>query len=123
MADQTSVYTAIINDGAVFKHWLSSLTPLRPTINYFSTPAALQKADSASNPQSFKTSTTRASPSPKLNEIAENLPIRNDVKGWNRQDYVLDLLDALGKEGLVDWSERTLAERKRQLEGKQESLA
>lgn len=57
-----------------------------------------------------------------IERCAEAIPVRNEVKGWNCQDYVMDLLGELEREGLVDSEDGGYMQRKKALEGKIEGL-
>lgn len=57
-----------------------------------------------------------------IKDIAEKLPIRNGISGWNCQDYVLDLLATLEEKHVIDAQDGGYQERKSSLEKKQEGL-
>ena len=58
-----------------------------------------------------------------IKDIAEKLPIKNGISGWNCQDYVLDLLAALEEKHVIDAQDGGYQERKSSLEKKQEGLS
>lgn len=37
-----------------------------------------------------------------IKDIASTTPVRNDIRKWNSQDYVLDLLELLEQVGILD---------------------
>lgn len=41
-----------------------------------------------------------------IKDLAGKAPVRNEVKGWNSQDWVLDLLGALETEKVIDLDAR-----------------
>lgn len=47
----------------------------------------------------------------------------NEIRGWNCQDFVLDLLDALEEEQVVDGVDEGYRLRRLGLQGMQEGLA
>lgn len=64
-------------------------------------------------------------PNSKINAIvraAENTTIHNEIPGYNCQDYVLDLLDALQEEGIVSRNDANYRKNRKTVESKQEGL-
>lgn len=41
-----------------------------------------------------------------MDTIKDLVPVRNEVNGWNSQDWVLDLLEALEKRKVIDLDAR-----------------
>lgn len=37
-----------------------------------------------------------------IKDIASTTPVRNDIRKWNSQDYILDLLELLEQVGILD---------------------
>jgi hypothetical protein len=64
-----------------------------------------------------------ASDIPAIKDAAENAVIHNESPGYNCQDYVLELLDALEEHGIIDNSDANYITNRETLEGKQEGLA
>ncbi|KAJ5468089.1 hypothetical protein N7475_005841 [Penicillium sp. IBT 31633x] len=58
-----------------------------------------------------------------IKTIASQVTIHNDIRGWNCQDYVLDLLEALEKQQVVDSKDTTYQKQKRLVSSRQEGLA
>ncbi|KAJ5542940.1 hypothetical protein N7535_005362 [Penicillium sp. DV-2018c] len=57
-----------------------------------------------------------------IKTIASKITVHNEIRGWNCQDYVLDLLDALEDGAIVDNQDADYREQKSLLRGKQEGL-
>ncbi|KAJ5795720.1 uncharacterized protein N7518_004260 [Penicillium psychrosexuale] len=58
-----------------------------------------------------------------IQTVASQVTVHNEIRGWNCQDYVLDLLEALEKEGIVNGKDAGYKKQKDLLHGKQEGLA
>ncbi|KAM5430995.1 hypothetical protein McanMca71_006585 [Microsporum canis] len=57
-----------------------------------------------------------------IKEAAETAIIHNEHSGYNCQDYVLELLDALEDRGCIDGNDTAYQERKETVKAKQEGL-
>lgn len=58
-----------------------------------------------------------------IKTVASQVTVHNEIRGWNCQDYVLDLLEALEKEAIVNSKDARYKKQKDLLCGKQEGLA
>ncbi|KAJ5773546.1 hypothetical protein N7457_008442 [Penicillium paradoxum] len=58
-----------------------------------------------------------------IKTIASQVTIHNEIRGWNCQDYVLDLLDALEKHAVVNGEDAAYQRQKKLVSSKQEGLA
>ncbi|KAJ5188832.1 hypothetical protein N7491_005153 [Penicillium cf. griseofulvum] len=58
-----------------------------------------------------------------IKTIASQVTVRNEIRGWNCQDYVLDLMEALEKAAIVNNTDTSYKKQKNLLHGKQEGLA
>lgn len=58
-----------------------------------------------------------------IRDVADRVPVCNEIRGWNCQDFVLDLLDALEEEQVVDGVDEGYRLRRLGLQGMQEGLA
>ncbi|OQE47429.1 hypothetical protein PENCOP_c001G07666 [Penicillium coprophilum] len=58
-----------------------------------------------------------------IKSVASQVTVHNEIRGWNCQDYVLDLLEALEKEGIGNSKDASYKKQKNLLHGKQEGLA
>ncbi|KGO70380.1 hypothetical protein PITC_014930 [Penicillium italicum] len=58
-----------------------------------------------------------------IKTVASQVTIHNEIRGWNCQDYVLDLLEALEKEAIVNSEDARYKKQKDLLHRKQEGLA
>ncbi|CAI7615675.1 unnamed protein product [Penicillium viridicatum] len=58
-----------------------------------------------------------------IKTVASQVTVHNEIRGWNCQDYVLDLLKALEKEEIVNSKDARYKKQKDLLYGKQEGLA
>lgn len=57
-----------------------------------------------------------------IKDIAAKSPVQNEIKGWNCQDYVFDVLEVLERKGAVNAHDGTYRRQKNCLKGKQEGL-
>ncbi|KAI9040573.1 uncharacterized protein KD926_008140 [Aspergillus affinis] len=48
-----------------------------------------------------------------IREVAQKIPIGNDIPIWNSQDYVVSLLDNLEARGILDSTDERYAQKKR----------
>ncbi|PGH04720.1 hypothetical protein AJ79_06999 [Helicocarpus griseus UAMH5409] len=139
---QTPIYTAILNDGTIYKHWtlfidappphqklsLNALGSSEGVFRYECTEITGANNNPRDNPgleQLYHLCDIDTADAGKVRDVAGQLKIRNEVKGWNCQDFVLDLLEALEEKGIVD-TERgdgRYGERKERLRGMQDGLA
>lgn len=55
-------------------------------------------------------------------EIAQNAKVHNEYPGYNCQDYVLEMLDALEENGAIDGNDESYKEKKEIIKSKQEGL-
>jgi hypothetical protein len=58
-----------------------------------------------------------------IKTVASQITVHNEIRGWNCQDYVLDLLEALENEAIVNSKDERYKKQKDLLRGKQEGLA
>ncbi|KAJ5513949.1 hypothetical protein N7463_003501 [Penicillium fimorum] len=58
-----------------------------------------------------------------IKTVASQVTVHNEIRGWNCQDYVLDLLEALEKEAIVNSKDASYKKQKNLLHEKQEGLA
>ncbi|OJJ42143.1 hypothetical protein ASPZODRAFT_137455 [Penicilliopsis zonata CBS 506.65] len=58
-----------------------------------------------------------------IKEAARNAPIHNEHPGYNCQDYILELLDDLEKEGIIDETDPDYQMKKELVTAKQEGRA
>ncbi|PYH90174.1 hypothetical protein BO71DRAFT_402462 [Aspergillus ellipticus CBS 707.79] len=114
MPPTSGLHVAIDNDTeSVYKHWCLFIN--RPTDDE----KTILNAMGSSTRYYFEMRTADASKSPTLAEMihlcdvpdstfpaikkaAESAVIHNEYPGYNCQDYVLELLDGLEKEGIID---------------------
>ena len=133
MSATTGLYVAIYDDEGVYKHWglfISGPTDADLTI--------LQIMGSSTNYR-FEMGTSDPRKSDTLSELiylydvplskitaikeaAKTAPIHNEAKGYNCQDYVLDLLEDLERKGIIDGDDMNYRKQKGIVESKQEGL-
>ncbi|WEW58266.1 hypothetical protein PRK78_003734 [Emydomyces testavorans] len=134
MPSTVSLYVAIDDDGSIFKHWALFIDA-----PHAQDKTVLQALGSAGRfrfesknadarlydtlVELFYVCDVDVARMNDVKQIAEQLPIRDSVAGWNCQDYVLDLLKALEGEGLVDGEEEGYRKRWSTLWHKQDGLA
>lgn len=58
-----------------------------------------------------------------IKDTAKKAVIHNESPGYNCQDYVLELLDALEEKDIIDGNNADYKRKKRALKGKQEGMA
>lgn len=58
-----------------------------------------------------------------IETVASKVTVHSEIRGWNCQDYVLDLLDALENEEIVDKEDAGYKSQKSLVRGKQEGFA
>ncbi|KAJ5209140.1 hypothetical protein N7449_003519 [Penicillium cf. viridicatum] len=58
-----------------------------------------------------------------IKTVASQVTVHNEIRGWNCQDYILDLLEALETEAIVNSKDARYKKQKDWLHGKQEGLA
>ncbi|KAK2792122.1 hypothetical protein FQN51_001917 [Onygenales sp. PD_10] len=138
------LYTALLNDGTAFKHWALFLDT--PTPNPHSAPKLLLNAlGSSESAHGFRYECVVVTPAnnprnnpalhqlvylcevgvgdvERVREVAGSVRIRNDVRGWNCQDFVLEVLGGLEGVGVIEGGEGGYMGRKEGLEGMVEGL-
>lgn len=57
-----------------------------------------------------------------IETVARKVTVQSEIKGWNCQDYVLDLLDALENEAIVDKEDVGYQNQKNLVRGRQDGL-
>ncbi|KAJ5163765.1 uncharacterized protein N7500_005595 [Penicillium coprophilum] len=134
MSSTVSIYAAISTSDGVYKHWGIFIDAPRKDDKVL-----LQVAGSDGRFR-YELETTDVRQSEKLVEllplydvdvakidsiesVASQVTVHNEIRGWNCQDYVLDLLEALEKEGIVNSKDASYKKQKSLLHGKQEGLA
>ncbi|CDM34105.1 unnamed protein product [Penicillium roqueforti FM164] len=116
MSSTVSIYVAISASEGVYKHWGVFIDAPREEDKMF-----LQVAGSDGRFR-YELETTDVRQSERLT-VASQATVHNEIRGWNCQDYVLDLLEALEKEGMVNGKDAGYKKQKGLLHGKQEGLA
>ncbi|KAJ5486972.1 hypothetical protein N7530_001272 [Penicillium desertorum] len=133
MSSTVSIYVAISISDGVYKHWGVFIDAPGEKDKIF-----LQVAGSDGRFR-YEMETTDVRQSERLVEllhlydvdvakinsiktIASQVTVHNDIRGWNCQDYVLDLLEALEKEAIVNSKDAGYKTQKDLLQGKQEGL-
>ncbi|KAJ5499598.1 hypothetical protein N7453_008649 [Penicillium expansum] len=134
MSSAVSIYVAISASEGVYKHWGIFIDGPREKDKIF-----LQVAGSDGRFR-YELETRDVRQSERLVEllplydvnvaeinsiktVASQVTIHNEVRGWNCQDYVLDLLEVLEKESIVNSKDARYKRQKDLLHGKQEGLA
>ncbi|KAF8249535.1 hypothetical protein K440DRAFT_640905 [Wilcoxina mikolae CBS 423.85] len=107
-SDTISLYTAIINDGGIFLHWSLSAGANHPQRH------GLRR--------SLPLCSVGIEKVGKIKDVAKNIPIKNDVSGWNCQDFVIDLLDELEEDGVLDGENGGIKRRRWFLRGSRRGL-
>lgn len=125
---------AIINDlGSVFKHWALVIpSPDNPGYVFLQAkgsdrhfryePETARDLEYIGLVELVKLCRVDAGKTSEIKNVASRVTIRNGISGWNCQDYVLDLLDALEGQGLVDGKDERYKERRAYVQGKVEGL-
>ncbi|OJJ87338.1 uncharacterized protein ASPGLDRAFT_166032 [Aspergillus glaucus CBS 516.65] len=126
---------AIINDpGSVFKHWALAipnpddpgyvLLQARGSDRRFRyEPETARDLESIGLVELVKLCRVDAGKTIQIKDVASKITIRNDISGWNCQDYVLDLLGSLEGGGIIDGKGERYKERRAYVQGKVEGLA
>lgn len=127
---------AILDDGAVFKHWGVLIEKPKAAESIL-----LQVMGSDGRfryePETgdVRDSTTRTlvelvylcdvdvTEISSIETVASRVTVHSEIRGWNCQDYVLDLLDALENEGIVYKEDAGYKSQKSLVRGKQEGFA
>ncbi|KAF4235220.1 hypothetical protein CNMCM8980_003605 [Aspergillus fumigatiaffinis] len=133
MPSTSGLYVAIYEDGGVYKHWslfIDGPTALEKTIVHIvgsSTRYRFQERNSNARESASLVEMVYLCdvPNSKINAIvraAEKTIIHNEFPGYNCQDYVLDLLDALEEEGIVSPNDANYKKNRKTVESKQEGL-
>ncbi|CAG8887683.1 unnamed protein product [Penicillium egyptiacum] len=134
MSSTVPIYVAISIGDGVYKHWGVSIDAPREEDKIF-----LQVAGSDGRFR-YEMETTDVRLSERLVEllplydvdvakidsiktVASQVTVHNEIRGWNCQDYVLDLLEALEKEAIVNSKDAGYKKQKNLLQKKQEGLA
>jgi hypothetical protein len=134
MSSTVSIYVAISISDGVYKHWGVFIDVPGEEDKIF-----LQVAGSDGRFR-YEMETTDVRQSERLVElihiydvdvakinsiktIAGQVTVHNEIRGWNCQDYVLDLLEALEQEAIVDSKDGVYQTQKDSIRGKQEGLA
>lgn len=133
MPSTVEIYAALYDNQAFFKHWAFIIdidgAEADVVLHAVGCEGQFRFETKDSNVRNSKSlaelvyiATIPESQVEKVKEVAQNLPIRNDVNVWNCQDYVLDLLDALEQEAILDKNDGRYKNRKTALRGKQDGL-
>ncbi|KAJ6187910.1 hypothetical protein N7519_002818 [Penicillium mononematosum] len=134
MSSTVSIYVAISISDGVYKHWGVFIDAPGEEDKFF-----LQVAGSDGRFR-YEMETTDVRQSERLVElihlydvdvakidsiktIASQVTVHNEIRGWNCQDYVLDLLEALEQEAIGNSKDAGYKTQKDFLQGKQEGLA
>ena len=134
MSSSVKLYVAIDDDGGIFKHWAFFIDGPQKEDK------TVLQAMGSSGRFRFESKNSDARLYPSLVElfyiceidiakmedvkaIAAGLPIRDNISGWNCQDYVIDLLKALENRGLIDKDDDGYQTRYSTLWHKQEGFA
>lgn len=134
MSSTVSIYVAIYNDGGVYKHWGlfidepqeadKMLLHVKGSDGRFRyEPEARDARRSASLVELVYLCGVNVTKISAIKSAASKVIVHNEVRGWNCQDYVLDLLDALEKEAIVSNQDAGYRNQKILVRGKQEGLA
>ncbi|KAJ5835184.1 hypothetical protein N7447_001210 [Penicillium robsamsonii] len=129
-----SIYASISNSDGVYKHWGVFINAPRDEDK------VLLQVTGSDGRFRYELETRDVRQSEKLVEllplydvdvaktntiktVASQVTVHNEIRGWNCQDYVLDLLEALEKEAIVNSKDESYKKQKDLLHGKQEGLA
>lgn len=129
---KTNVYVSIQHDPPFFKHWAMFVdmpdTTRKRVFNAMGSEGRRRYESYTSIPQGpeyielFHIFDIDESKAGEIERYADAIPIRNEVKAWNCQDYVMDLLGELEKAGLVDSEDGEYMQRKKTPEGRIEGF-
>ncbi|CAI7579129.1 unnamed protein product [Penicillium glandicola] len=134
MSSTVSIYVAISISEGVYKHWGVFIDAPREEDK------VLLQVTGSDGRFRYELETTNVRQSEKLVElltlfdvdmaeinsiktVASQVTVHNEIRGWNCQDYVLDLLEVLEKEAIVNSKDAGYKKQKSLLHGKQEGLA
>ncbi|KAJ5960597.1 uncharacterized protein N7479_007747 [Penicillium vulpinum] len=134
MSPKVSIYVAISVSDGVYKHWGVFIDAPREEDKVL-----LQVAGSDGRFR-YELETTDVRQSERLVEllplydvdatqinsiktVASQVAVHNEIRGWNCQDYVLDLLEALENEAIMNSKDAGYKKQRDLLHGKQEGLA
>ena len=134
MPQQVEIYAAISNDGGVFKHWRLFVDgPGKANKIIFNAmgdsgrfrfeESIVNARESATLVELWPLCSVRASNIEDIKKIAREVEIKNQYPGWNCQDYVLELLDALEEARIIDGRDTAHKKQKSKLCEKQEGMA
>lgn len=96
--------------------------PSAPNLDIASKEETLMHAISKTLIELVYVATIPESESGRVEEIAKGLPIRNEVKVWNCQDYVIELLGALETQNIIDKNDSKYKGRKGQIQKKMDGF-
>jgi len=133
MPSNISIYTAIYDETGIFKHWslfLDGTTDVDKTeLQVMGSDGRFWFEEKNANPRDAQDllelvylCELDADQLGSIKDIAKRVPVRNEIAGWNCQDFVLDLLDALEDDGVIDAGNEAYVKRKENLRGRQDGL-
>lgn len=133
MPSKPSINVAIYDETGIFKHWSllldSSNNADKTEIQVMGSDGRFWFEEKRSNARIadnlldvFFLCDIDTSKLSSIKEIAKNLPVRNEISGWNCQDFVLDVLEALEEEGIIEGGNKDYAKRKEELKKRQDGL-
>jgi hypothetical protein len=134
MSSKVSIYAAISISDGVYKHWgvfidapkeedkiLLQVTGSDGRFRYELETRDVRKSEKLV--ELFPLYDVDLAKINSIKSIASQVTVHNEIRGWNCQDYVLDLLEALEKEAIVNNTDASYKKQKSLLHGKQEGLA
>ncbi|GIK00058.1 hypothetical protein Aspvir_004073 [Aspergillus viridinutans] len=127
------IYVAIFKGGGIYKHWAlfidepqadETLLQVKGSDGRFRYEAEKRDArNSQSLVELVYLCDVDVAKANRIRDVARKIPVHNEISGWNCQDYVLDLLNALENDGVLNSDDADYTEQKSYVEGKQEGLA
>ena len=134
MSSTVSIYVAIHDDGGVYKHWgifidepqeaEKLLLHVKGSDGRFRYEPEMKDARrSRSLVELVYLCDVDVAKTSSIKTVASKVPVHNEIRGWNCQDYVLDLLDALEDGAIVNNQDAGYKKQKNLVRGKQEGLA
>ena len=133
MVSKSSINVAIYDETGIFKHWSlfldTSIEAEKAEIQVMGSDGRFWFEEKRSNARTadnlldiFFLCEVDSSKLSSIKEIARKVPIRNEVSGWNCQDFVLDVLEALEGEGIIDGGNEEYVKCKKELRNRQDGL-
>ena len=134
MPPTVKLHVAIYDEDGVYKHWklfvegatdseMILLHIMGSSTRYHFEMRNSNARDSKTLSELVYLCDVSASKVDAIKDIAKNAVIHNEFPGYNCQDYVIELLDALEEEGIIDEADTTYASNKANVKSKQEGLA